>query len=126
MRHALPALTLLAAAIAQAGPLAYVSNEGSGTLSVIDTATDAVLYELPAGAKVGYLDVAAGKSLVELLVQAGRIRCPKPGRSTASRRGRSERNDMHLAGAVQCLRGSRQRRTKTDEIVWGVADRPGG
>ena len=51
MRHALPALTLLAAAIAQAGPLAYVSNEGSGTLSVIDTATDAVLYELPAGAK---------------------------------------------------------------------------
>ncbi|MGL1381567.1 hypothetical protein ACSTIP_00725, partial [Vibrio parahaemolyticus] len=49
MARLLPTLTLLAAAIAQAhaGPLAYVSNEGSGTLSVIDTATDAVLYELP-------------------------------------------------------------------------------
>jgi YVTN family beta-propeller protein len=85
MRHALPALTLLAAAlgVAHAGPLAYVSNEGSGTLSVIDTATDAVLYELPAGAKPrgavispdgrrAYVSDQPGNRLVVLDLAAGR------------------------------------------------------
>jgi YVTN family beta-propeller protein len=34
-----------------AAPLAWVPNEGSGTLSVIDTATDRVVAEVPAGKK---------------------------------------------------------------------------
>ena len=34
-----------------AAPFAYVPNEGSGTLSVIDTATDQVVAEVPAGKK---------------------------------------------------------------------------
>ena len=42
-------LTLPLAALA--APFAYVPNEGSGTLSVIDTATDKVVAELPAGKK---------------------------------------------------------------------------
>ena len=36
---------------ALAAPFAYVPNEGSGTLSVIDTATDQVVGEIPAGKK---------------------------------------------------------------------------
>ena len=42
---------LLAAfgAAAQAGPLAYVPNEKSATLSVIDTSTDARQADIPAG-----------------------------------------------------------------------------
>jgi YVTN family beta-propeller protein len=34
-----------------AAPFAYVPNEGAGTLSVIDTATDQVVAEVPAGKK---------------------------------------------------------------------------
>ena len=34
-----------------AAPLAYVSNEKSGTISIIDTATDQVLGEIRAGSK---------------------------------------------------------------------------
>lgn len=52
----LAASTLLAAALAwphaaRAAPFAYVPNEGSGTLSVIDTATDQVVATIPAGKK---------------------------------------------------------------------------
>ncbi|HEX7438348.1 MAG TPA: beta-propeller fold lactonase family protein, partial [Caldimonas sp.] len=36
---------------AWAAPFAYVPNEGSGTLSVIDTASDQVVAEIPAGQK---------------------------------------------------------------------------
>jgi len=36
---------------ALAAPFAYVPNEGSGTLSVIDTATDQVIGDIPAGKK---------------------------------------------------------------------------
>ena len=36
---------------ASAAPFAYVPNEGSGNLSVIDTQTDQVVYEFPAGKK---------------------------------------------------------------------------
>src|SRR5712671_7157857 len=42
-------LTLLAATASLAGPLAYVPNEKSGTISVIDTATDRVTEEIKAG-----------------------------------------------------------------------------
>src|SRR5258708_34596448 len=42
-------LTMLFAATASAGPLAYVPNEKSGTISVIDTATDRVTEEIKAG-----------------------------------------------------------------------------
>src|SRR6476660_8507329 len=50
------ALVLACAAIllplmAAAAPFAYVPNEGSGTLSVIDTATDQVVAEIAAGKK---------------------------------------------------------------------------
>ena len=37
--------------LAAAAPFAYVPNEGSGTLSVIDTATDQVVAQIPAGKK---------------------------------------------------------------------------
>ena len=39
----------LCAGAAQAAPFAYVPNEKSGTISVIDTATDTVAGEIPAG-----------------------------------------------------------------------------
>ena len=38
------------AAGAQAQPFAYVPNEGSGTVSVIDTRSDQVVAEIAAGA----------------------------------------------------------------------------
>jgi YVTN family beta-propeller protein len=44
-------LPLLAASAASAPPLAYVANEGSGSLSIIDTTTDKVVGEIPAGQK---------------------------------------------------------------------------
>ncbi|MEP7139862.1 MAG: cytochrome D1 domain-containing protein, partial [Caldimonas sp.] len=40
-----------AASTAGAAPFAYVPNEGSGTLSVIDTATDQVVGEIAVGQK---------------------------------------------------------------------------
>ena len=43
------ALLVAAAAHALAGPLAYVANEKSGTVSIIDTALDRVVGEMPAG-----------------------------------------------------------------------------
>ena len=41
----------MAQGAAPAAPLAYVSNEKSGTISIIDTRTDQVLGELRAGSK---------------------------------------------------------------------------
>src|SRR3954453_21167845 len=50
--RALLALLLSLAAIAARGaPMAYVPNEGSGTVSVIDTATDKVVRTLRIGTK---------------------------------------------------------------------------
>ena len=56
MSLSLPALLVaLALAVAPlagaAAPFAYVPNEGSGTLSIIDTATDQVVGEVPVGQK---------------------------------------------------------------------------
>ena len=34
-----------------AAPFAYVPNEGTGTISVIDTANDEVVADMPGGAK---------------------------------------------------------------------------
>src|SRR6516164_8114865 len=49
---------------ALAAPFAYVPNEGSGTLSVIDTATDQVVAEVPAGKKPrGTVVSADGKTV---------------------------------------------------------------
>ncbi len=50
----LGALTLVMPLAALAAPFAYVPNEGSGSLSVIDTATDQVVGEiaLPARSRV--------------------------------------------------------------------------
>src|SRR6266849_4204514 len=46
----LAGLTMLGIATASLpGPLAYVPNEKSGTISVIDTATDRVTHEIKAG-----------------------------------------------------------------------------
>ena len=42
-----------------AEPFAYVPNEGAGTVSVIDTATDQVVAELPGGSKPRGLAVGA-------------------------------------------------------------------
>ncbi|HEX7954459.1 MAG TPA: hypothetical protein VF523_15455, partial [Burkholderiales bacterium] len=44
-------LPLFAASLAIAAPNAYVPNEGSGTVSVIDTATDQIIKTIPAGKK---------------------------------------------------------------------------
>ena len=41
---------LLAATIAEAAPFAYSSNQGDGTVSVIDTATNTVIATIPVGA----------------------------------------------------------------------------
>jgi len=42
-------LPALASSALQAAPFAYVPNEKSGTLSVIDTATDQVVRQIAAG-----------------------------------------------------------------------------
>jgi len=42
-----------------AAPFAYVPNEGSGTISVIDTANDQVVGEMPGGTKPRGLAVGA-------------------------------------------------------------------
>ena len=44
------ALALLVPCFALAAPFAYVSNEGSGTVSVVDTATGTVVDTLETGA----------------------------------------------------------------------------
>lgn len=44
-------VALLFPCIVMAAPFAYVSNEKSGTISVIDIATDSVVAEIKAGAK---------------------------------------------------------------------------
>ena len=49
--QAAAAFLLTAATVACAAPFAYVANEESGTLSVIDTATDKVVRDIPAGKK---------------------------------------------------------------------------
>src|SRR6476660_9357905 len=48
----LGALTLVMPLAALAAPFAYVPNEGSGSLSVIDTATDQVVGEIADGRTV--------------------------------------------------------------------------
>ncbi|MGZ5583371.1 MAG: beta-propeller fold lactonase family protein, partial [Usitatibacter sp.] len=50
-RIAASAALLAVATLAGAAPPAYVSNEGSGTISVVDTATDRVTATLKVGAK---------------------------------------------------------------------------
>lgn len=42
---------MLSGSVALAAPMAYVPNEKSGTVSVIDTATDTVVAEIKAGSK---------------------------------------------------------------------------
>src|SRR6476659_5813882 len=49
-----------------AAPLAYVPNEGSGTISVIDTDQDAVIKEIKAGTKPR--GIATGKDAKSLYV----------------------------------------------------------
>jgi YVTN family beta-propeller protein len=44
-------LALCGAAAASAAPMAYASNEGSGTVSVIDTATNRVIATIDTGGK---------------------------------------------------------------------------
>ena len=64
MKQKVAVLTLSAlaclSATCLAAPLAYVPNEGSGTVSVIDTSTDKVVKEIKAGKKPRGL--AAGKA----------------------------------------------------------------
>ena len=57
-------LLTLAAAPALAGPLAYVPNEKSASVSVIDTATDQRLRDLPLGERPR--GIAAGGGLLYL------------------------------------------------------------
>ena len=51
---------------AAATPLAYIPNEGSGTISVIDTDKDAVIKEIKAGTKPR--GIATGKDAKSLYV----------------------------------------------------------
>ena len=46
-----PMLLAFCAPLAAAAPMAYVSNEGSGTVSVIDTATDRAVSTVKLGCK---------------------------------------------------------------------------
>src|ERR1700686_5154290 len=57
----LGALTLVMPLAALAAPFAYVPNEGSGSLSVIDTATDQVVGEIAAGKKPIFLERRVSK-----------------------------------------------------------------
>ena len=67
-RHVLgvAALSLLSYSIGMAAPLAYVPNEGSGTISVIDTDKDVVIKEIKAGTKPR--GIATGKDAKSLYV----------------------------------------------------------
>ena len=47
--HGWAFLLLCAATAAQAAPFAYITNEGSATVSVIDTATQTVVATVPVG-----------------------------------------------------------------------------
>jgi YVTN family beta-propeller protein len=72
-----------------AEPFAYVPNEGAGTMSVIDTATDQVVAELPGGSKPRGLAVGVGQPLAvcqrpaEQQPAAGRPRRRKLGATVA-------------------------------------------
>ena len=57
-------LALVLAAAAQAAPFAYVANEKSGTLSVIDAATDEVVGEIKAGTKPRGMAAASGSTRI--------------------------------------------------------------
>ncbi len=50
---ALVASLTLTGAIASAAPMAYVPNQKSGTISVIDTGSDTVVKTLSGGSKLG-------------------------------------------------------------------------
>ena len=88
------AWTLFAVCAANAGaaPFAYVPNEKSGTVSVIDTATQAVIAQLPAGKRPRgiavdpagqrlYLSDATTNSLVTLDLPRGGARTTPLGKS---------------------------------------------
>ena len=57
-------LALLLGTTVQAAPFAYVANEKSGTLSVIDTATDEVVGEIKAGKKPRGMAAARGATRI--------------------------------------------------------------
>lgn len=58
------AASLLLSSLAQASPFAYVPNEKSGTISIIDCAVDKVIAVMPAGTKPRGLAVSPdGKTL---------------------------------------------------------------
>src|SRR5690242_10884921 len=62
----LPLALLAFAACAAAAPLAYVSNEGSASVSVIDTATDRVVATLKIGEKPRGIALSADASRLYL------------------------------------------------------------
>ena len=63
-------VTLIAAfaGAALAGPLAYVPNEKSATISVIDTATDQRLGDMPAGQRPRGIAAGDGRYLSAALL----------------------------------------------------------
>ena len=75
-----PLALLLAAALTShvaAAPLAYVPNEKSGSISVIDTATDTVVRSIAAGKRPrGLAADRAGKTL--FVTDAGRVTVRPP------------------------------------------------
>jgi YVTN family beta-propeller protein len=49
---------------AAAAPFAYVPNQGSGSISIIDTATDRVVREIPTGGRP--CSIAAGSDVIHV------------------------------------------------------------
>jgi YVTN family beta-propeller protein len=93
-------LALMLAAAAQAAPFAYVANEKSGTLSVIDTATDVVVGEIKAGTKPRGMAAASGSTRIFvsdqpanalLVVDAGSARWSRRSTSASRRKGCTSR-----------------------------------
>ena len=85
MKHCIAALIATCALNAWSSPIAYVANEGSRTLSVLDTATDTVLAEIAVGGKprgtaiandglTAYVSDAAGDRLAIVDLAARKLR----------------------------------------------------
>ncbi|HWH42688.1 MAG TPA: beta-propeller fold lactonase family protein, partial [Usitatibacter sp.] len=70
LARTIAAAAALAITGALAAPFAYVSNEGSGTISVIDTATDTVVRTITAGEKPRGITTSRDGSRVFVTEQA--------------------------------------------------------
>ena len=92
----------LCAGAAQAAPFAYVPNEKSGTISIIDTATDTVSGEIPAGKRPRGIAISPdGKTIYVSDQPTNGVNVIDVGRGFTTQRGprlRSEHERLRSAG----------------------------